>query len=62
MCIENPLDFLEDLGGGIRKINIITKLFRFANDVIKFNLLKSNSFVLLIVPEAYKLKEYDEIE
>ncbi|CDW89117.1 poly rna polymerase [Stylonychia lemnae] len=60
LCIESPLQFSDDLGGSVRNISIIRKLFNLASDVIRYNLLNSNSFVLLIVPEAYKLKNLDQ--
>lgn len=56
LCIENPLWCCDDIGGAIFKYPLIKKLFRLSLDVIKYNLMRSNSFVLLIVPEADKLK------
>ena len=53
LCIENPLEFIgEDIGGQARNITVIRKLMSFALDVIKYNLLKSNSFVNLIAPDV----------
>ena len=54
LCIESPIWMFDDIGGNIRKISIILKLFKLALDVIKFNLLESNSFVLLLVPDLHK--------
>ena len=57
LCIESPLSPIDDIGGGIRKIGIIKRLFALANQAIKTNLLLSNSFVLLAVPDAHKLRD-----
>eukprot|EP00347_Sterkiella_histriomuscorum_P015534 403356668 len=62
LCIENPLEFFEDIGGQSRNITVIRKLFNFANDIIKFNLMKSNSFVQLIIPDMQRFKEYGDVE
>jgi non-canonical poly(A) RNA polymerase PAPD5/7 len=58
LCIQSPLNCYDDVSSAVFKFAmVIKKLFKKANDVARFNLLKSNSFVLLIVPEADKFKE-----
>ncbi len=57
LCLENPLSPMDDLSGGIRKIGIIRRLFSLALEVVKTNVLWSQSFVLVMIPDAQKMRE-----
>ena len=58
LCVENPLLPCNDIGGAAYNFGkVIRKIFKMGYDIIKFQLLKSQSFIFLIIPEAHIFKD-----